>query len=49
MPHKAVQSLAGGVSVRKRIEAVYEEIRVIMSVLDGLFLPVFLSILGDES
>ena len=28
---------------------VCEEIRVIMSVLDGLYLPVFLSTFGDES
>ena len=49
MPHTTVQSLADGVSVMKRIEGVCEEIRVIMSVLDGLCLPVFLSILGDES
>ena len=45
----AVQSLADGFSVRKRIEGVCEEIRVMMSVLDGLCLPVFFSIMGDES
>ena len=49
MPQRAVQSLADGISVSKRIEDVCEEIRVIMSVLDGLCLPVFLNILGDES
>jgi hypothetical protein len=42
MPHKVEQSLADGVFVRKRIEGVREEIRVILSVLDGLILPVFL-------
>ena len=42
MPHKAEQSLADGVFVRKRIEGGCEEIRVMMSVLDGLCLPVFL-------
>ena len=41
MPHKAAQSLAAGVSVRKIIEGVCEEIRVMMSVLDGICLPVF--------
>ena len=41
MPHKATQSLATGVSVRKIIEDVCEEIREIMSVLDGLSLPDF--------
>ncbi len=42
MPHKVVQSLAGGVSARKRIEGVCEEKRVILSILDGLCLSVFL-------
>jgi hypothetical protein len=41
MPRKAAQSLTAGVSVRKRIEDVCEEIRVMISVLDGLYLPVF--------
>ena len=41
MPHRVAQSLADGVSVRKIIESVCEEIRVIMPVLDRLCLPVF--------
>ena len=48
MPHKVAQSLAAGVSVRKGIEGMRYEIMVMMSVLDGLCLPVFFSILGDE-
>jgi hypothetical protein len=49
MPHKAAQSLAAGVSMRKKIEGVCEEIRVMMPVSDGLCMSVFLSISGDES
>jgi hypothetical protein len=49
MPHKAVQSLADGVSVRKIIKSVCEEIRVIMSVLDGLCIVRFCSIWDGES
>jgi hypothetical protein len=42
MPHMDVKSLADGVFVRKRIESVCEESRVMMYALDGLCLPVFL-------
>ena len=38
MPHRVVHPLLDGVSVRKGKEGVCEEIRVMMSVLDGLFL-----------
>ena len=41
MPHSAAESLWDGVSVRKRISGVWELSRVIMSVLEGLCLPVF--------
>ena len=49
MPYKAAQSLAAGISVRKIIEGVCEEIKVMMPMLDGLCRTVFLGILGDES
>jgi hypothetical protein len=42
------QSLDDGVYVKKRIESVCEESRVMMFVLDRLCLHVFLSILGGE-
>jgi len=45
----AEQSLADGVSVRRRTLGLWFLNRVMMSVLDGLCLPVFLSILRDES
>ncbi len=41
MPQKAEQSLATGVSVRKRMLGLWVEIRVMMSVFDGLCRPVF--------
>ena len=41
MPQSAAESLLDGVSVRKRISGVWELSRVIMSVLEGLCLPVF--------
>ncbi len=49
MPHGAERSLDGGISVRKRIEGVCEESRVIMTVWDGLCLLILSSVLGDAS
>ena len=41
MPQRAAQSLSTGVSVRKRMSGMCVEIRLMMSVFDGLCLPVF--------
>ena len=41
MPQRADQSLSTGVSVRKRMSGLWVEVRAMMSVFDGLFLPVF--------
>ena len=49
MPQRAVQSLATGVSVMKRMSGLCVEMREMMSVFDGLCLPVFLRVLSDNS
>ena len=41
MPRRAEQSLATGVSVRKRMSGLWMEMRAMISVFDGLCLPVF--------
>ena len=41
MPPRAEQSLATGVSVRKRMSGLWVEMRAMMSVFDGLCFPVF--------
>jgi hypothetical protein len=41
MPHRAEQSLADGVSVRKKTPGLWFLSRVMMYVLDGVCLPVF--------
>ena len=41
MPQRAEQALATEVSVRKRMSRLWVEMRAMMSVFDGLCLPVF--------
>jgi hypothetical protein len=41
MPQRAEQSLAVGVSVRKRMSGLWFDMRAMMSVLEGLCRPVF--------
>ena len=41
IPHKTEQSLDVGVSVRKIMSGLCEESRVMISVLEGLWRPVF--------
>ena len=41
MPQRAEQSLAVGVSVRKRMSGLWFDMRAMMSVFEGLCRPVF--------
>ncbi len=48
MPQRAEQSLAAGVSVRKRMYGLWVEMRAMISVFDGLCRPAFLCVLCDD-